>query len=82
LSINLFRVVNVQPTRMDIKHHIGKTKFLPVINECSLALAIIHDPIMTDEVLETKNIRHCLFCEPNPKVIPRDLTFLGDTKSI
>ncbi len=66
---------------MHIKHHIGKTKFLLVNNECCLALAIIRDSIQTDEVFEAKNISHCLFSEPNPKVVPRDLTFLGDMKS-
>jgi hypothetical protein len=65
---------------MHIKHHIGKTKFLPVNNECTPTLAIIRNPIKTDEVLEAKNISHCLFSEPSPKVVTRDLTFLGDTK--
>jgi hypothetical protein len=81
LSIDLFRVINVQPTRMHIKHHIGKTELLLVNNERSPPLAIIRDPIQTDEVLVAKNISHSLFSKSNPKVVPRDLTFLGDTKS-
>ena len=81
MSIDFFGVINVQPTRVHIKHHIGKTKFLPVNNKCRSALAIIRDLLMTDGMLEAKNVSHCLFSEPNPKVVPRDLTFLGDTKS-
>jgi hypothetical protein len=52
-----------------------------VNNECCLALTIIRDSIHPDEVLEAKNISHCSFSEPNPEVVPRDLTFLRDTKS-
>jgi hypothetical protein len=66
---------------MHVEHYIGKTELLPVNNECSPPLAIIRDPIQADEDLEAKNISHCSFSEPNAKVVPRDLTFLGDTKS-
>jgi hypothetical protein len=66
---------------MHVKHHIGKAKFFSVNNECRPVLAIIRDPIQKDKVLEAKNIRHCFFNEPNPKVVSRDLTYLGDTKS-
>jgi hypothetical protein len=54
LSINLFGIVNMQSTRMHIKDHIRKTKFLPVHNECHPLLAIIGNPIKTDQVLEAK----------------------------
>jgi hypothetical protein len=81
LSINLFGIINLQSTRMHNKEHIRKTKFLPVHNECRLPLAIRGNPIKTDQVLEAKNIGHCPFSEPNSKIITKNLTFLGDTKS-
>ncbi len=81
LSINLFGIVNMQSTRMHIKDHIRKTKILPVHNECHTLLAIIGNPIKTDQVLEAKYISHGPFSEPNPKIITKNLTFLGDRKS-
>ena len=66
---------------MHIKHHVRKTELLSVNNERCLALTIIRDSIHPDEILEAKNISHCSLSEPNPEVVPRDLTFLGDPKS-
>jgi hypothetical protein len=66
---------------MHIKDHIRKTEFLPMHNECHTPLAIIGNPIKTDQVLEAKNINHCPLSELNPKIITKNLTFLGDTKS-
>ncbi len=71
----------MQSTRMHIKEHIRKTKFLPVDNECRPPLAITGNPIKTDQILGLKNISHYLFSEPNPKIITKNLTFLGNTKS-
>ncbi len=72
----------MQSTRMHIKDHIGKTTFLLVHNECCPPLAIIDHPInKTDQVLEAQNISHYPFSEPNPEIITKNLTFLGNLKS-